>query len=151
MMPLTTLTPRRIEELTLNGWPALQTVLLDGWVLRFADGYTRRANSVNPLYPSGEVGDSPERLARKVEQCEALYAQRGLDTVFKLTEASEPAGLDALLERRGYEREATTSVQLAEIDRPVRRAERAPGSGAGGPGTVEEVGTVTVDGALPDG
>ena len=24
---------RRIEELTLNAWPALQTVLVDGWVL----------------------------------------------------------------------------------------------------------------------
>ncbi len=27
-----------IEELSMNAWPALQTKLFDGWVLRFADG-----------------------------------------------------------------------------------------------------------------
>ena len=34
-----------IEELTLNAWPSLRSLLFDGWVLNFADGYTRRAYS----------------------------------------------------------------------------------------------------------
>jgi len=38
--------------LALTTWPALQQRLYDGWVVRFARGHTRRANSVNPLYPS---------------------------------------------------------------------------------------------------
>ena len=41
-----------IEELSLSAWPPLQTMVLDGWVLRFAEGYTKRPNSVNPLYAS---------------------------------------------------------------------------------------------------
>jgi N-acetylglutamate synthase len=39
---------RYIEELALNAWPSLQPLLLDGSVVRFANGYTRRANSMNP-------------------------------------------------------------------------------------------------------
>ena len=52
---------RHIEELALNAWPALQTLLLDGWVVRFANGYTRRANSVNPLYASEQDIDAKLR------------------------------------------------------------------------------------------
>jgi ribosomal protein S18 acetylase RimI-like enzyme len=100
---------RSIEELSLNAWPALQTGVYDGWLLRLADGYTRRANSVNPLY-HGALD-----AAAKIEACEAVYAARGLDTVFKLTEAAEPAGLDALLAARGYRDEAPTSVQTLDL------------------------------------
>ena len=41
-----------IEELSMNAWPTMQTMLYDGWVLRSADGYIKHANSVYPLYPS---------------------------------------------------------------------------------------------------
>jgi len=51
---------RLIEELTLNAWPPLETLLFDGWILSFSDGYTRRANSVQ----SG--GTSDTRYRRKV-------------------------------------------------------------------------------------
>lgn len=72
---------RLIEELSLTAWPALQAVYDGGWVLRFADGYTRRANSVNPLYSSVEDADT------KIRRCEALYVSHGLSTVFKITPA----------------------------------------------------------------
>lgn len=41
-----------IEELSLNHWQPLSTLLYDGWVLRFANGYIKRANSINPIHDS---------------------------------------------------------------------------------------------------
>jgi hypothetical protein len=32
---------RRLEEAAMNAWPALQQALCHGWVLRFANGYTK--------------------------------------------------------------------------------------------------------------
>lgn len=87
---------RRVEEASLNAWPGLRQVLLDGWVLRFSRGYTKRANSVNPLYPSA-LG-----LTEKVDLCEELYRAAGLPCVFRLARPFAPQGLDALLEARGY-------------------------------------------------
>ena len=94
----------------MNAWPALQTVLYDGWVLRFADGYTRRANSVNPLYASTIDVNS------KISCCEKVYKQQGLRTIFKMTEEVYPPDLDSVLEDRGYAREAETSVQTLTLD-----------------------------------
>jgi len=100
---------RMIEEHTLNAWPSLQTLLLDGWVLRFANGYTRRANSVNPLYAS------QQEAGEKLRVCEQWYRDRELKVVFKMTAASQPDGLDAFLAARGYEIDAPTSVQLMDL------------------------------------
>jgi GNAT superfamily N-acetyltransferase len=97
---------RRLEELSANAWPGLRSVLVDGWLLRFAEGYSSRANSVLPLYP----GSVP--LAEKIAHCEALTGSRGADTIFKLTEAALPEGLDAELERRGYAHVADTAVMV---------------------------------------
>jgi len=102
-------TIRAIEELTLNAWPAPQTVLYDGWILRFASGYTRRANSINPLYPSAI------ELAEKIAACERIYRDRGLKVIFKLTATSQPVGLDDVLAAAGYAFDALTSVQLLDL------------------------------------
>ena len=101
---------RLIEELSFNAWPALRTVHYDGWVLRFADGFSKRANSVNPLY------DSTIDPARKIEHCEALYGAMGLKTIFKLNEISHPRGLDDALAARGYEVVDPVSVQVLELN-----------------------------------
>jgi GNAT superfamily N-acetyltransferase len=88
--------PRRIEEASLNAWPGRQQVLFDGWILRFAQGYTKRANSVTPLY-SGRMA-----LVTKVDVCERLYAAQRLPAIFRLTSFAAPPKLDELLESRHY-------------------------------------------------
>src|SRR5947208_1902118 len=100
---------RFVEELALNAWPCLQTIYYDGWLLRFADGYTRRANSVNPLYTSSID------LGAKIRYCEETYRSRGRDTVFKLTSAAQPENLDSILAEHGYREEALTSVQTLDL------------------------------------
>ena len=105
-------TIRLLEELSLNAWPALQTLCLNGWLLRFTEGYTRRANSVQPLYPASVEGS----LITRIEHCESLYASaRRQNVVFKMTDAALPVNLDAVLAQRGYRREADTSVQTLTL------------------------------------
>ena len=100
---------RTIEELSLNAWPAVQTLLVGGWIVRFSGGYTRRANSVIPLYP---VQGNP---GQQIAACEALYRAQGLPVIFKMTSACTPPDLDDLLEARGYAFDAHTSVQLLDL------------------------------------
>jgi Predicted acetyltransferase len=102
---------RFLEELSLNALPSLQTLVYDGWLLRFANGCTGRANSVQSLYP----GVIP--LEEKIEQCEHVYASRGLPILFKLTVASQPPSLDEVLERRGYWTRPRVSVQTKQLSR----------------------------------
>jgi ribosomal protein S18 acetylase RimI-like enzyme len=84
---------RGLEERGFNAWPALQTMVVDGWLLRFAAGHSKRANSVNPLRPG-------ESFGAVLETAEGLYAAQGLPTIFRVTPLAPWA--DALLEARGY-------------------------------------------------
>jgi GNAT superfamily N-acetyltransferase len=94
---------KRIEEAGLNAWPALRQMLYDGWVLRFSQGYTKRANSANALYPSA-IG-----TREKVAFCEAQYRARELRPIFRITPFA-PADLDSILEARVYEEIDATLV-----------------------------------------
>ncbi len=115
---------RTLEEVSTNAWPSLQTMLLDGWLLRFAGGYTRRANSVHPLYAGTEPLDA------KIQRVEALYRQRKQKVIFKLTAAAEPPNLDELLDARGYRIDAPTSVQTlglrGQIEQPNQEIALSP-------------------------
>lgn len=115
-----------LEALGLRVWPPAQTQQIDGWTLCLSEGTTRRTNSVQTsVAPLGELD-----LAARIAACEAAYHRRGLSPVFKLTDASQPAGLDAALGSRGYVAADVTSVQVAplsgrrfEIDPTVEHSE----------------------------
>ena len=110
---------RRLEELALNSSAPPGQLLYDGWLVRLANGQAKRARSVNAVYPSTVP------LEMKIAYCEDLFRRAGLPAIFRITPFSQPASLDADLERRGYRRFETTAVELATID-----AARLGGPGA---------------------
>ena len=102
--------PELIEQAALNAWPGLQTLLYDRWVIRFAKGYTKRANSVTPLF----AGQLP--LKEKITYCEALFAQQGRPIVFRLPSFSaDSARLDQALTERSYRQIDLTNVQTLDL------------------------------------
>ncbi len=96
----------RVEETCLNAWPALREVLLDGWVLRFSEGLTRRSNSANPLRPVSHTD---------LRTCEVLYRRLGLPTIFRVLSLIDP-GVDERLAEAGYTGEGESCVLYAAID-----------------------------------
>ena len=107
---------RATEELAMNAWPSLQTMLYDGWVLRFSNGYTKRANSVHPLYPSSLD------IEEKVRVCEEIYRSKRLDVVFKMTASAQPDNLEQVLAAKGYRSDSQTGVQVVKLDGVDRAA-----------------------------
>lgn len=105
---------RKMEELSMNAWPTLYTKFYDGWVLRFANGYTRRANAVIPIY------ESTIPLDEKIDFCEKEYASYNLPTLFKLTTRSNPIGIDARLEERGYVRDNEAALRILDLGQYIR-------------------------------
>lgn len=101
-----------LEHLAFNAWPALRVVVQGNWLLRFADGYTKRANSVNAL--GAERGTSSGELERRIAAAEAVYRRQGIASVFKLSPLMDP-GLDAVLAARGYTHLDETLMMVADL------------------------------------
>jgi N-acetylglutamate synthase len=104
---------RFLEELSINALPALQSIVADGWLLRFSKGYFRRANAVHPL-------ELKRPFDTQIAFVEACYQARGLPPLFKLTPDS--ADLDGELAARGYQRDGQVFVQtcaLSILDAPL--------------------------------
>jgi len=101
-----------IEELALNTWPAEQTLLLNGWLLRYASGYTKRSNSVNPLH-FREGRD----VYGSIQLAEEFFASVGLDSVFKITPFAVPGDLDRILEQLGYAVVDPSSMMLLDLEK----------------------------------
>src|SRR6267143_1374376 len=76
---------RRLEELAFRGWPALESRDIAGWRLRFAGGYTKRANYINALGPDAETGPATIRAL------EAAYRTRGQPPIWRLSPLAPPA------------------------------------------------------------
>ena len=97
---------RLYEELSLNSHVSLKTQFYDGWVIRYANGYTNRANSVNMLYPS------TLDLQRKISHCEDFYEVLGRPCVFKVTDDNY---IDKVLEQRGYQLVTPTDLMIMNL------------------------------------
>lgn len=99
----------RVEECCHNAWPALRQVWIGDWVLRFADGVSRRANSANPLRAG------PRDPAAAIAAAETLFPAHGLPAIFRVPAMVAPA-IDARLAARGYTAEGETATLHAGLD-----------------------------------
>ncbi|WP_191602967.1 GNAT family N-acetyltransferase [Marinomonas algicola] len=86
-----------IETAGFKSWPALEERKSNAVVLRFSNGYTKRANSVSVL--SEQTGD----LSMLVKRYEAFFEGKGLPCIFRLPSFTNNQALDAYLGCQGYQ------------------------------------------------
>lgn len=108
MQPATAAEIHRLEEVASLGWPAPDTARLGGWLLRAAQGWTGRGNSVLPL-------DPPDRpVPEAIDAVERWYADRDLPPRFQVP-LPLCAELDATLAQRGWRAYNPTLVRVAAV------------------------------------
>jgi GNAT superfamily N-acetyltransferase len=107
----------RVEAVCFNAFPSLKQAILDGWLLRFSNGVSRRANSANPLRADCAG------TAAVIEQIEALYRQQDQPTIFRVP--SFVAAIDEPLAARGYRSEGETCVLYGAMAAVVAAADPA--------------------------
>lgn len=86
---------RRCEECLIRAWPAVTTLMIEGWAVRFANGYSSRANSASAIATGAGFTDA---LLGKIE---ALYREQDLKPRVRVTPVADPS-TGPLLAKRGY-------------------------------------------------
>lgn len=102
---------RFIEELSINALPSLETMIYDGWLIRFSKGFSKRSNSINPLYLSDI------NLEHKIARCEKLFKERNYPIIYKMTSSALHTNLDRLLEEKNYKQIDITNVLLLSMNK----------------------------------
>ncbi|MCD0447090.1 GNAT family N-acetyltransferase [Glycomyces sp. A-F 0318] len=97
-----------LERLLAATWPAPDTAELGGWLLRYAEGYTRRANSALAL-TAPEGGTDAAAAA-----VEAWYGERGARPLIAVA-GPVARRLDGELAARGWAAEAEAAVMVRPI------------------------------------
>lgn len=109
-------TTQQIEAACLLAWPSLETVVDGHWLARFANGYSKRANSIQ-THDIEDGADAPARIDRLAE----LYRARGLRPVFRVTPLTSPL-ITAALDEKGwdtYEQSLVLAMDLPKRSRLV--------------------------------
>ncbi|HJQ60402.1 MAG TPA: GNAT family N-acetyltransferase [Vineibacter sp.] len=101
-----------LEHLAYNAWPALQVAIRDDWILRFADGYSKRANSVNALTAARDT--PPIVLERRIAEARALFARRAIRCVFRISPLMDPQ-VPAMLQAEGWAPFEETMIMVADL------------------------------------
>lgn len=101
---------RAVEAAAVRGWPASETLLVDGWLARCTSGGSVRANSVAALSWTGTD------LEQSISAVDRFYGARNARAMFTISEVSMPPGLDDLLEARGYARSGDHVTMAKAVD-----------------------------------
>lgn len=115
-----------LERAAMRAWPALECIEEAGWRLRFANGYTKRANCATAL-DATDV-DLEDRIA----WCARQFAARKLPAVFRVLSSCGPARLDHALATAGYRRADESLVMVLDLPSSCEPA------GAGAPRARDE-------------
>ena len=83
----------RIEEACHNAWPAVRQVWLGDWMLKFAPGVSRRANSANPMGAGAGAGGVDALVAAGA----GLYRAQGLPLLVRVLSLLDPAVVDRVV------------------------------------------------------
>ncbi|WP_157930747.1 GNAT family N-acetyltransferase [Glycomyces xiaoerkulensis] len=104
-----------LERRLAASWPAVETEDFGGWLLRYSEGFSRRANSV--LAPTEPDAGLEEAIGR----VERWYGARGARP---LVSVALPVArrLDRALAQRGWTAEAETAV----LTKPVEAGDASP-------------------------
>ncbi len=99
----------RMERCHVKAWPAFETRDIQGWHWRYSGGGSQRANSVSTV---DFIGDDP---VAAVEAAETLYRAKNTVARFQTFDHTQPAGLDNVLQARGYRETESTITMLKRI------------------------------------
>lgn len=85
----------KLERALLHVWPSVATEMHGAWVLRFAHGYSARANSASALSPDAEIGE------KLLHRSEAFFDGYKLPAQFRISPLAKSGSIKAL-QAAGY-------------------------------------------------
>jgi N-acetylglutamate synthase len=97
-----------LESRLINAWPSFECQIAEGWILRFARGYSKRANSATPLIPGASLDDA------LIDHFVAQFDAQGIRPVFRLT-SLQADDVDARLAARGFIEIEETVGMVADL------------------------------------
>ncbi len=113
-------TLRRLEQLHVRAWPALESARVEGWLWRWSGGASQRANSVSTVDFAGQDLDAA------IDRVEARYRAKSAPSRFHTFDLSRPDGLAARLFARGYQPRETTVTMLTTAETPMLATAESP-------------------------
>ncbi|MXQ11365.1 GNAT family N-acetyltransferase [Microvirga makkahensis] len=99
-----------LESRLLNAWPSFEYQAYEGWILRLANGYSKRANSATPFLPDAPLDEE------LIDYMIARFVEANVRPTFRLN-GLEAADADERLRLRGFKEIEPTHVLVASIRR----------------------------------
>ena len=98
------------ETAGLKAWPAFKQINDNGWISRYSNGHTKRANSVTILQPDFHS------LQSRILHWERFYNSQGLPCIFRLLSFNDNLELENELDLRRYKDCDQTLVLSQPLD-----------------------------------
>jgi ribosomal protein S18 acetylase RimI-like enzyme len=105
-----------LERAAFDSWPALEEQDFRGWRLRFASGYTKRANSANATLSSETLAETD------IEWIEHSFRKRNIPPVFRLPSFCGQSAVDRRLAEKRY----SLGDRSLVMTRPAAGGDRRP-------------------------